>query len=69
LPLKGWVKNKCTYIRWRIASESVVFVELCPAGVNTGGHKRVVLILYFTSFILAKKPVKCWESIIKSIAV
>lgn len=26
-------------------------------------------MLYFTSFILAKKLVKCWESIIKGIIV
>jgi hypothetical protein len=69
LPLKCWMEDKSAYICWCITSESVVFIKLCPARVDTSGHKRVVLMLCFTSFILAKKPIKCWECIVKSIAV
>jgi hypothetical protein len=69
LPLKGWMEDDCTYICWCITGKTVVFVKLCPARVDRSGHKRVVLVLCFTSFVLAKKPIHGWEGIIKSIAV
>ena len=69
LPLKSRMEDDCTYICRCITGKSVVFVKLCPARVDRSGHKMVVLVLCFPSFVLAKKPIQGWEGIIKGIAV